>query len=95
MEDTFLTSNGPGGTLQGIRAKKHQDKSKVDTINGYCTVAGGFIFMLFSGSVYITGNISPYVASYFHLADTTKAANLLPAIQTMNVFLLPLGTTMV
>ena len=51
--------------------------------------------MLFPGSLYIIGNISPYIASYFHLADPTQAANLLPAILAINVFIMPFGTTMV
>ena len=51
--------------------------------------------MMFPGSMYILGNISPYIASYFHLEDTSKAANLLPLVVTINVFIMPFGSTMV
>ena len=51
--------------------------------------------MLFPGSLYIIGNISPYMASYFQLQNTTLASNLLPAILAINVFIMPIGTTMV
>ena len=95
MDDLTLTSEDTDGTLLGIMAKKHRDRSKLHTIKAYCTVVGGFIFMLFPGSLYIIGNISPYIASYFQLADPTKAANLLPAILTINVLIMPFGTTMV
>ena len=61
----------------------------------YSTVIGGFIFMLFPGSLYICGNISPYIASYYQLEDTTKASNLLPTILALNVFIMPFGTIMV
>ena len=51
--------------------------------------------MLFPGSLYIIGNISPYIASYYELEDTTKASNLLPTILALNVFIMPFGTTLV
>ena len=95
MHDSVLTSEDTDGTMLGVMAKKHRDRGTMHVIKAYSTVIGGFIFMLFPGSLYIIGNISPYIASYFHLDDPTKAANLLPAILAINVFIMPIGTTLV
>ena len=67
MQDSVLTSEDTDGTMLGVMAKKHRDRGKMHVIKAYCTVIGGFIFMLFPGSLYIIGNISPYMASYFQL----------------------------
>ena len=95
MEDSILTSTDTEDTMLGVIAKKHRDRSRLHSIKAYSTVVGGFIYMLFPGSLYILGNIYPYIASYFHLEDKTAAANLLPAIITINVFIMPIGTTMI
>ena len=60
-------------------------------MKAYCTVIGGFIFMLFAGSVYITGNIEPYIASYYQLEDVTKTANILPTMGFVGTFIFPVG----
>ena len=51
--------------------------------------------MLFPGSLYILGNISPYITSYYQLEDTTKASEILPTILALNVFIMPIGTILV
>jgi|688.fasta_scaffold1400726_1 hypothetical protein len=36
----------------------------------YSTLVGGFIYMIYLGSVSVTGNISPYIAIYFNILPT-------------------------
>ena len=60
----------------------------------YSTLFGGFIWMLYPGSVYITGNISPYIASYYSVT-TTQTSNILLTIMVIGCFFLPLGTWMI
>ena len=51
--------------------------------------------MLFLGSGYITGNISPYVASYYQLEDTSKVSEILPTNIVLTCCFLPIGTMLV
>ena len=43
--------------------------TKIERFKAFSTIIGGFILMLFSGSIYTLGNISPYITSYYHLPD--------------------------
>ena len=96
MDESILsTHETDSSTLVGVIAKRHRERSKCQKIQANCTVVGGFIYMFFPGSVYILGNISPYIASYFRLQDPTQAANLLPAILAINVLIMPFGSKMV
>lgn len=47
--------------------------------------------MLYPGSIYITGNISPYIASYYGVS-TTQTSNILLTCIVIQCFFLPLGT---
>jgi len=47
--------------------------------------------MLYPGSAYITGNISPYIASYYGVT-TTQTSNILLTNMVLNAFTLPIGT---
>ncbi len=49
----------------------------------YSTVAGGALYNMFMGSVYITGNLQPYVISYFQVNEN-KASILLPTVYFLN-----------
>ena len=40
-------------------------QDNVETFKKFSTVLGGFILMLFNGSSFIIGNISPYIWSYY------------------------------
>ena len=43
----------------------------------YSTLVGGFIYMIYLGSVSVTGNISPYIATYYNVTTTdTSKLNL-------------------
>jgi hypothetical protein len=47
--------------------------------------------MLFPGSTYITGNISPYISTYFGV-PRTETANLMSLAMVVNAIFLPIGT---
>ena len=49
----------------------------------YSTLCGGTVYMLFVGSMYITGNLQTYVESYFQVSTNT-ASIILPTIYVMN-----------
>ena len=95
MDETIFSSEDSDALMLGTIARKHRDRNRCYNVKAYCTVVGGFIFMLFAGSVYVTGNIDPYIASYYQLEDTTKTANILPSILVINVFIMPFGTALV
>ena len=44
----------------------------------YSTLIGGFIYMIFPGSTYITGNIAPFIAAYFGFPSRTHLICFLP-----------------
>ena len=95
MDESGFSSNDSDAIMLGAIARKHRDQNRCQTFKAYSTVIGGFIFMLFPGSLYILGNISPYITSYFRLEDSSKASQILPTILAMNVFIMPLGTMLV
>ena len=80
MSESIFSSEDSDAQLLGAIVRKRKEKDKCQNIKAYSTVIGGVIFMLFPGSLYIIGNISPYIASYYELEDTTKVSNLLPTI---------------
>ena len=41
----------------------------IHTLKGYSTIIGGFLLYFYVGNVYLAGNISPYLLSYFHQYD--------------------------
>ena len=73
----------------------HRKRSKLHYIKAYCTVIGGFIYMMFPGSLYILQNLSPYIASYYKIHDSRKAESFLPAMLAINVILMPIGTKII
>jgi len=46
----------------------------------YSTVISGFIYMSFLGAVYISGNISPYVAIYFNVPTSSTSDLMLTSL---------------
>ena len=74
MDESGFSSNDSDVIMLGAIARKHRDRNRCQIFKAYSTVIGGFIFMLSIGSVYITGNISPYITSYFRLEDSSKAS---------------------
>jgi len=70
--------------------------NRVDFINGVKAIIGGYILMLFLGAVYISGNIAPYLLTYFHYKGQTDLSEtdtfyILPLIFLFGTFFLPLG----
>ena len=57
----------------------------------YSTLVGGFIYMIYLGSIMITGNISAYIADYFTVS-TTKTSHLNLYFHIMQAFVSPFGT---
>ena len=54
---------------QSMREAKDAEFKRQPSYNhlwkSWSTIAGGTIFMILVGSVYITGNITPYMASFY------------------------------
>ena len=73
----------------------HRKRSKLHLIKAYFTIVGGFIYMMFLGSIYILKNLSPYITSYYRIHDPRKAESLLPVILAINVVLMPIGTKII
>ena len=56
---------------------------------------GGVIYMIFPGSVYITGVLATYIQSYYKIPeDDHIVADLLPFCLFVNMFFMPLGSHM-
>lgn len=47
--------------------------------------------MILTGSIYVTGNITPYIAQYFKV-EQTKAQQILPLFFVFQSFLMPFGS---
>jgi hypothetical protein len=56
----------------------------------YSTLIGGFISLIFPGSMYITGNISPYIAIYYNVGKT-EISNILVDILLLTLLSRPVG----
>ena len=65
-------------------------KIKSTPWQGWSTVVFGTLLMFTVGTVYITGNIVPYIASYYDVPKE-DAANLLQAFFVCNSCAMPLG----
>jgi hypothetical protein len=55
----------------------------------FSTVVGGTIYMLWVGGIYITGNLQPYVQSFFEIG-TDQASILLPSIYFFQAVFVPM-----
>ena len=53
-----------------------QDYSSLGKVT---TIIGAALYMMFCGTVYIIGSISPYLASYFNVS-TSQTQLLLPSL---------------
>ena len=68
-------------------------------IKGYLTVLSGMCIHIFCGNLYLWGNISPYVISYFHnLGDTAATLNMallcIPVSWLLQAAANPLGASL-
>lgn len=50
-----------------------QEKKQTNKFKGYLTVITGVCIHLFCGSLYLWGNVSTYVVTYFHFQDDSNA----------------------
>ena len=57
----------------------------------YSTLIGGLIYMIYLGNISITGNISPYIATYYDVT-TTETSKLGLDMHILEAFFMPLGT---
>ena len=57
----------------------------------YSTLIGGFFLLMYPGSIYITGNLAPYISCYFNVSQA-KVSNLLLTNMILNPVFLPIGT---
>jgi len=79
------------------RGKAGPERSK---LRGYLTLFGGVCIHLFCGNLYLWGNISTYVVSYFNQvhgdpnATTEIAGIMLPLMILFQAFTVPLGAYM-
>lgn len=60
-------------------------------MKAYSALVGGTIFMMFPGSAYITGNITPYLASYYDVPSSLTTL-MLPSFFVGGTLLFPLGS---
>ena len=51
--------------------------------------------MLFLGSVYVTGVITPYIRSYYSVENEMYVAQLMPSVMVLNILTVPAGSTLV
>jgi hypothetical protein len=49
------------------------NQSKTSSLKGYLCVLGGVLAHLMIGNLYLWGNITEYVVSYFHYLGDTRA----------------------
>ena len=66
-----------------------------DRIKAFSTMFGGFVIMLSCGGIYTLGNISPYITSYYGLADPKSANMIMPTIVFLNCAFVPIGTYLI
>ena len=54
------------------------------------TLIGGVLLMILPGSTFVTGNITPYIASYYGI-KVEACANILPSFTLFNAMFVPVG----
>ena len=70
--------------------------SKREPCKAYSTLIGGFLYMIYPGSVYCSGVIATYIQSYYKIPkDDHIVADLLPACLFVNMFAMPVGSYLV
>jgi hypothetical protein len=72
VEDVDVTKSCQDGEKEINVDTNSIAKKKKSNMYGYLTLFGGTLQMMVTGSVYITGNITPYITSYFNV-DITYA----------------------
>ena len=66
-----------------------------NSMPGYLSLLGGFVYHLIMGCVYLFGAVSIYLASYYHQFNPSTTTRLLmmflPIRGILALFLMPLG----
>lgn len=68
------------------RRKEKQSQLFRFRIKGILTLISGFLWMLYVGSHFMVGNISPYINSYFPEATSSATQTLFPTILFVSIF---------
>lgn len=74
---------------------EHKSKMLAFKIKGLFCLFSGSMWMLYVGSHFMVGNISPYINSYFADATTSSAQTLFPTIVFVSIFSNFLGSQLV
>lgn len=77
-----------------MRARKKKSFN-ANRAKGIVSMISGFIWMLYVGSHFMVGNISPYIGSYFPDATNGQAQTLFPIIVFTSIFFNFLGSQLV
>ena len=78
----------------GESGLRQDSPHKRDQCKAISCVIGGFFYMMFPGSIYSVGILSPYIRSYYRLPSSTYVDDLLPACLIVNMFFMPFGSLM-
>ena len=62
----------------------------MSTCRKVCTLLGATLFMLFCGTTYIIGTITPYIANYFRV-EISEVQLILPSIILLQTCIMPIG----
>ena len=68
-----------------------KEASKWHNFKRYATPVGGTLFLALIGSLYIAGNISPYISIYFGVT-TDQTSNIMPATFAAQALTIPVGS---
>jgi len=69
---------------------KKNDKRKLPPCRAILTLIGGVFLMILPGSTFVSGNITPYLASYYGI-KVSKCSNILPSFTLLSAFFVPVG----
>jgi hypothetical protein len=95
--DQLLTASATSDQLLAIKIVEKQESETSESaehpisLKAWLTLAGGTLVMILPGSIYVTGNLTPYIASYFSI-PITETQNMLPSFFVLNCFFMPIGS---
>jgi MFS family permease len=69
-------------------------KTGASLLKAWSTLIASTLFMMFPGSIYIQGAITPYIASYYNV-PIPSVANMLPVFFLLGAVILPIGGWMI
>jgi hypothetical protein len=87
------TSLYPTTTTTTTRADRRTSTNTTccsQKFKAWSTLIASTIYMMYPGSIYIQGAITPYIASYYNV-HATKVANMLPSFFVLGALVMPVG----